>query len=364
MTSRHKFFCFFSFSVSLAFTVILHAAGTEKELAPPLRWQMRTVAQWSAVLEASFSDSPPSEPDQWFAAYALGQYGAEAKSAVPLLIRRLEQELLEGDYYIRAAAARSLGMIGDGKAVPALAELLETELAKSPKEQYPAILRNAAWALGAFGKKIPPTNTKVIAALKNLLKSGHSANDAPARGAAAVALWKIAKDESALAAIREMLVSPKWSPKSMEIYQGALAAAEIGPELGKNASVMAEILAQRLLSKDQDVSRACAEALCALGKAAASPVKEAYEKQKDPAVRARLLAVLAAVDAKAEFPRFLKLAGDVREADAVRISAIRGMKTPPAEFRKEAKNVFVSVINDKTSSPGVVREAAAVLKEM
>ncbi len=332
------------------------AATTAQE--PRLHWQTKGVTAWAAVLETAFSDSDAATmTDQWYAAYALGQYEAEAKAAVPGLVKRLGTAF-DDDTYVRAAAARSLGLIGDPQAVPALAEAIPaalTVLEANPDVDYEAILRNAAWALGAFGKKAADTPEAVVA-LETLLKHP----DPQTRAEAAGALWKISRHNVAFRTLIAMLKSKA----SQNTYHAAMVVTQIGPQWGeKAAGPVSEALTANLETQpDQDTARACEEALCAVGPMAVPTVKTAYAGQKNAAARARMLAVLGTLAAAKETPLFLKILADADEPEAVRIAAVRAVPHFPAAAKETARDALVGIINDKTSPPDLVREAAEVMK--
>lgn len=326
----------------LALTAITVFAEESRDL----HWQSQPVSAWAAVLDSAFSDEPAPLTRQWYAAYALGQYGEKAKSAVPAMITRLETAF-DRDNYVRAAVARSLGMIGDLRAVPALMEAVTQAAAKDDE----SVLRNAAWALGTFGGSGVSEN--VVPVLEPLLTH----DDIQTRAAAAAALWHIIRHEAAL----ETLVALLRSSNANEIYEGAMAVAQYGTTFRGQTAVITPLVA-RLRSANPDVPPACQEALCSMGKPVIPAVKAALSKTTEPAARARLVAVLGTLDARANTAMLLELADNAAQAEAVRIAAVRAIRFfPPGEL-DTARETLVRIINDTTSPPGLVREAAALMK--
>lgn len=314
-----------------------------------LRWQSQPVSAWVAVLDSAFSDDPAPLTRQWYAAYALGQYGEKAKPAVPAMLERLKTAF-DRDNYVRAAVARSLGMIGSTQAVTVMVSVMEQAI----QQGEDSIPRNTAWALGEFGPAV--AGGEAVPALEALLTH----DDVQTRAAAAVALWQIARHEAALKTLIAMLNTRK----ANEIYEGAMGISRIGPSLGGKASAVIPPLVTWLCSSYADIPQACLEALCAVGEPAIPAVKSALTKTTEPAARARLIAVLGTLAAPANSGFLLELADDSGEAEAVRIAAVRAIPRFPAGQRDAARDVLVRVINDTTSPPGLVREAAELMKTL
>ncbi|MDO4549831.1 MAG: HEAT repeat domain-containing protein [Planctomycetia bacterium] len=342
---------FFLFSVISLFifreTSFLYGQNNSPEHSV-LSWQKKSVTQWEEILKASLSETQ-ARPDlqlQWYAAYALGQYGQDAKSAVNTLISRAQVDMGQDDY-VRAATLRSLGQIQDVTAIPVLVAELE-----SP---YRAILRNAAWALGNFNAQAM-ADDRVIPALEKLLTH----EDPPTRAQAAAALWKIAKNDHALETLLKMIQSRK----SYEIYESVHVIQEIAPLLNEKRATFAKMLTARLSSKDSDTSRACVEALCALGTDALTSVKTALETQKDPMIRMRMISILATVTADSEWEFFLNILNHPEETNMVKIAALRALKNPPDESRQSVREILVRIINDENSPQNLVREATETLKTL
>src|SRR5262249_34633720 len=108
---------------------------------------------------------------RWEAADALGQFGPEAETAVPLLIRALREDIAgQSDwpnFYVGGPAARSLGRVAPGTrppdpSLPALTEAVESRAGVQTMTPYAAIE-----ALGAFG----PAAARAIPRLREYQKS-------------------------------------------------------------------------------------------------------------------------------------------------------------------------------------------------
>lgn len=328
--------------------------GCDVEGTDELIWQKRTVEDWTKVLQKSLEETErPSMGDQWYAAYALGQYGSSARSAVPVLCRRLRKDWGEDDY-VRAAAAHSLGEIGDLRAVKSLVRELDSE--------YVAVLRHTALALGMLGEKVKEENPKVLEKLLTLLESS---SDGTVRANAAIALWKIGRHPAILPFLEKELTSSK----TLEVYQGVSVVIELAPEWREEEKKrFVPLLIPPMASRhpqEQDTARICMEGLISLGETAIPVVETALENAVEKKYRSRLVYVLGKMDNRVERKDFLlRIVTDRSESEDVRVSALRGLESGCVERNEEIRETIVKMINDSGTSPRLVHEATLILKSL
>ncbi|MDO4576069.1 MAG: HEAT repeat domain-containing protein [Planctomycetia bacterium] len=344
--------------------------------AQDLVWQSRPPKAWSEVLSGALQAKPDERPlirQQWYAAYALGQYGKEASGAVEVLLKRLAVDQGQDDY-VRAAVALALGQIGDRKSVPALME------AFSQNPAYPAIRRNAVKALGMFGNWAKEERSDVVALLQNAMENDP---DMGVRTNAAAALWSVDKNPAVMEFVRKRLESSE----ALDVYQGAVVASALA-NVWEDSAALARLLippiatvhpreqnmAQRRAETSprggrlgtwlaQDTARMCTEALGKLGPDAVPVVREAFEKSQNATSRSRYLRALAAMDSTIPtMELLLKLTVDEKEPQAVRIEAVRGLRRVLPEKRDEAKKAAIQVVNDPNAPSALVYESAQTLK--
>ncbi|MDO4583812.1 MAG: HEAT repeat domain-containing protein [Planctomycetia bacterium] len=325
------------------------AAGWAEELV----WKTRTVEDWTKVLQQSLEETRrPAMRDQWYAAYALGQYGASAKSAVPVLCKRLRKDWGEDDY-VRAAVALSLGEIGDLRAVRSLVEELD-----SP---YVAIQRNTALALGMLGETLKEKSPDGVPKLLTLLESSP---DRTVRANAAVALWKIARHAAVLPFLEQELASAK----TLDVYQGAsvvIALASLWSEEEKKrwTPLLIPPLASRH-PQEQDTARICMEALLSLGETAIPELEKSLVDAREKKYRSRLVFLLGKMDNQVARKDFLLSIVQGADTEEVRLAALRGLTSGCPERKEAIREAMVVLINNESTSAAMVHEATLVLKSL
>jgi HEAT repeat protein len=210
-------------------------------------------------------------------AHALGQIGPPAREAVPLLARALENSVASTRSDGLERYVDALGRMGPlaEPAVPAILEWMKIPPGDSNYVPLRNFRRLGAKALGRIGSGAEQAAGPVLrAALKN--------EDLLYRVEAAVALWKICKDASAIPTLVAILAEkPTDGP-----YQAAMALLEIGPE----AKSAAPALVTALHHPQPDVRRAAARALVGLGADVLQPlaqtVADPNHESPEPAVYA------------------------------------------------------------------------------
>ncbi len=323
-------------------------------------WRSKPVSAWVSVLEKSVSNAKRKPPirEQWYAAYALGMYGPDAKSAVPVLLKRLALDAGSDDD-VRACIVYALAQIGDEKAFSSILEMLD-----SP---YPIIERTAALALARFPKQLAQSSD-ALKKMKSVL-SESSTLQLPLAANCAAALWAANEHEDVLAWIQKALRSEREDDftKNFELYLAISVVQQILDSEGTDAFAqkseeIASLLAATLtLSRDTDVILACCDALIQLKKHAVPAVMESYEKKEN----SRLLYVLACTDADSEKTQNLlfRTVSDAEKNVKLRVSAIRGLAFLPQERWEDAQKQLVSLINDPEITPTLANEAQIVLKQ-
>lgn len=247
----------------------LHLIGAEARPAVP--------ALMKVLEEGHSSDTRIS------AIYALKGIGPEAKAAVPLLIKALDCE----DFHTQYFAAQALGAMGKEAqaAVPALR--------RKVKEGVASVRRHAAAALGDIGAAIGEEGVQtLIEALHDPLE--------PVREKAVIALSKLgALAEPAIPVIRQALAGRTLAARAqaartlwrltgeadealgilmveMDEARDPLTAAEVLGEMGPAAAPAVDVLTQRLSSRDADIRLYAARALGRIG----APAQAAIEQLK------------------------------------------------------------------------------------
>jgi HEAT repeat protein len=209
----------------------------------------KTVAEWLAVLKLDDSQEANWEQRRR-AAYALGQIGPAAKDAVPALTEALDSQSMD----VRQYAADALGHIGpDAKGA---ATRLTESLQDSANDEH--VHRLAARALGRIG----PAAAGATAALQQSLQG----DDLVRRVEAAVALWRIAKSDAGLTALRDLI--PRNETEGP--YQAVMAV----PQLGAAAVRLSDVVVAALKHPAADVRRAAAHVLPAFGPPVLEPVAQ------------------------------------------------------------------------------------------
>ncbi len=200
------------------------------------------------------------------AARSLGQLGQSLPEAIAALIELFDDE----DDTVRRMAARSLGEIGQSspEAIAALIKLLDDENA--------AVRHTAVSSLGQLGQSSP----EVITTLMELLKD----EDATVRRMAAQSLIQVGetRSEVVLLLLNGLQELESWP----ERQSCAVSLGQIGYADGQIISG----LLKGLLDRDNDVRKACAEALANLGRhvpdAASVITEHLINAIKDPAFEA------------------------------------------------------------------------------
>lgn len=228
---------FNSRTIVLALVALAAVAGTgsiASQAAEPT-YAGRTVTHWIAGLQA------PDKHARRQAAYALGQIGPEAATAVSALAEAADDNQLEVGWY----ALDALGRIGPA-ASPAVPDIVRIVKAS---QKYKLLQISGVTALGSIGAKDRAT----IAVLEESLKS----SDPVYRVTAALALWRIDRRASAVSALAAELRGES----TPAVFAAAMALQEVGP-----AALSAHReLVRALGHADADVQRAAGRVLGGLG---------------------------------------------------------------------------------------------------
>jgi HEAT repeat protein len=228
------------------------------------------------------------DPDQevrYYAAYALGNVGVEAKAAVPALIVTLKDK----DKFVRGAAAKALGEIGvEAKAA---VSVLRAALQDPDKD----VRSSAAEALGKIGAEAKAAVPALSTALKD--------KDQDVRYYAAYALKEISNEigTEAKAAVPDLIVALK--DKDQDVRKNA--AGTLG-RIGAEAKVAVPALSTTLKDKDQDVRYYAAYALNEISNEIGAEAKAAVPdlivalKDKDQDVRKNAAGTLGRIGAEAK----------------------------------------------------------------
>jgi HEAT repeat protein len=295
--------------------------------------------------------------DRWYAVHALGQLGPEAAEAIgpleKILADRAEFE------YIRGGAAWALGRIGKA-ARPAVPLLIDTLTSK-----HVSVRRNSPLALAAIGGD---EAKQAITPIAKLLDD----EDAGVQAAAALALWQLDRDPRAVPKLARMLEKGKGEAP----YQAAVALGRLSPDVGRIAnpssnqvdlldglpirptgkptailSPILPALVEALHHADEDVRRAAARSLGAIGPQALPAIEEAIVG-KDPRTSREAAEALGFLGA----PAIPALTAALRHADPqVRRIAARalGRLGPQAN---QARSALLEAVSDLDPA---VRDTAA-----
>jgi HEAT repeat protein len=258
----------------------------------------------------------------------IGQFGAQAKPAVPALSKALSDK----DATVRAEAALALGEIGVGAkaAIPALLDSLKTDeihfaepfvlasLGKMGEAAVPALKealtakqyrlrRGAVYALALIG----PPAASTVGSLGALL----TAPESDLRGLAARALGKIGKDAKPLLPEVAKLLDDASGPVRI---QAAVALWEIDGDLSGKPALVGALKGPNVRVREQ-ACRACAE----VGGARVVPITTLTDRLKDESPSVRKLAAealgMAAANGQAAVP---DLRSTLQDKDGlVRVSA-------------------------------------------
>lgn len=345
---------------------------TEDASAPRPQWKERTVRQWESVLKAGLEKNAPSIPEQWYAAYALGEYGAEAVSAVPVMLERLAYDAGKDDD-VRACLLFSLGKIGAVAAFPAALEAFESE--------YPIIERTAALTLGAFPEKLKSDGASAIEKMERILEE-RSALQIPLAGNCATTLWGVGERGAVASWLSASLFSEREDAftRNFEIYQALSVVQQLASQYGTDGlsdltlpeglSLPEGLIAIVQNSDDLDARLNASEALERLGDASVEPLRSFFEEKASQdsvgKVAGKLLEVLARLDAGNEATQslILETIGDGKKKEAFRVSAIRSTQFLPVERRADAIAALVGLLNDTEIAGPIVIEARLALKKL
>jgi HEAT repeat protein len=285
------------------------------------------------------------------AASALGEIGAEAKEAAPVLIAALN----DNNSSVRSNAATALGQMGAAakEAMPALIAALQD------KDFY--VRGNAATALGQLGAEAKGAMPALIAALQD--------KDFYVCGNAATALGKMgaeAKDvvpvliKDVVAALIAALKDEH--PKDVDHYIRLSAASALG-QLGAEAKGAMPALIVALQDKDFYVRGIAATALGQLGAEVKDAVLALLTALKDdyPSVRSSAATALGQIRAVAK-EATLGLIAALKDNDSgVRSNSATALGEIGAEA-KEAAPVLIAALTD--NNPSVRSSAATALSQM
>ncbi len=352
-------------------------------------WKTQPVEVWASVLEASLehedekaekavnkskkskkgkkedkekAKNVPTIREQWYAAYALGEYGADAVSAVPVMLKRLELEA-GADDDVRACILFSLGKIGDESSFSAICDAFDSE--------YPIVRRTAAISLGFFPELLK-NETETVAKMVKILEM-RSEMELPLAANCAVTLWGVGE----VTTVREWLAVAMASDRkdsftrNFEIYQALSAVRRIlgrsGLDtFGDETAIMTERLTKLVQdSRDTDVVLSASEILVQLGDVSVPAVLEAVnadESAKNP----RLIGVLAQIHGEAEETQemLLSLLMDTEQGEKVRLAAARGLEFFPEDSRETATSALVEVLNQPEVPTKLATEARLMLKRL
>ncbi|MGB6044319.1 MAG: HEAT repeat domain-containing protein [Pirellulales bacterium] len=255
----------------------------------------QAVAKWVALME---NEDPGARRR---AAYALGQLGPAAAPAVAALSNALSDRHLEVRWY----ALDALGRIG-----PKAEEALSAIVAALQDSQNDKNVRvAAARSLGRIG---PPARTALPA-----LRDAQNGDEAEARVAAAVAIWRIDGADAAINVLGTELGSNN--------RVGSFAAAMALLELGADASPAAPALTEALGHREPDVRRAAARTLGQWGMSALPGLRDAIGAA-EPAKRAAAARACGWI------------------ADDIRTRVLYGPETSNHLFKQTAVEVYDKIV--------------------
>ena len=362
-------------------------ASADRPALQPV-WKTKTVGEWAAVLETAVPEpsietdarSIPTIREQWYAAYALGEYGQEALSAVPVLLKRFAHEAGKDDD-VRACILYSLGKMQAEDAFPILLEALESD--------YPLIARTAALALGRYPERLASPNGKE--AVKRMLGLLRESSDLqiPLVANCAVTLWGAGEKT----AVCEWLISALNSERkdaftrNFEIYQGCSVCLQLTERFGKEdvrtsfeswtetgpkeplpKNSLPEILAELAKSgSDLDVKLIACETLASLGSWVLPAVQKSMgDPEKTDEIADRLLYVLAQIDGgSAETAKLLfRIVSEESAPLRVRTAAVRGLVFLSKEKQKTAAELLVKLLNAAEVSDVLAMEARFMLDRL
>lgn len=220
------------------------------------------------------------------AAFALGQFGPEAKAAVPLLVACLKEK----DDELRKRAAHSLENIGS------LASSDVPNLCAALKDSDPDVRTSIAQCLVKMGLAAKSAVPSIIEALND--------KDVSVRKLCVTALGRIGPEaEEAVGALMEVLKDPEPELRS----QAAIALGKIGPAAKKAVPALTETLK----NNDKSLRINAITALEGLGVEAKAAIPELMKllRNGDKDVQFAACSALGAIgpDAKEAVPKMLAL---------------------------------------------------------
>lgn len=224
---------------------------------PDTSYAGKSVSEWIQVLETRLEKETDEDKKACRrAAAALGQIGAPAKDAVPLLAKALQSPSLE----VRHFAVDALGRIGPDASSSVPAIIAEVDI---PKDHinYKALTRFRRYAAKALGR-IGGSDSDAVRVLEEAIQN----EDPLYRVEAALALWKMTRHEKAV----PTLVSIIQQNTAEGPFEAIMALSEIGPDAG--AAI--DTLVATLKHDDPDLRRAAAKVLAQFGPTVLEPMAE------------------------------------------------------------------------------------------
>jgi HEAT repeat protein len=286
------------------------------------------------VLLAALKDKDPWL--RYHAAQVIGEMGKEARSALPQLIAALKEQ----DEQLSGILIDALAQMGKdaAPAIPALVDIV-----RDSGDSW--VRARAAQALVPFGRDAKDAVPGLLDMLKNSRRN---------RGAAAVALAKIATPAEALPALIEAFAEPSREPHREE-YDIAQALHQLGPEA---AGPVAELLRH----KRPEVRIRAIKALVGYGRKVPSilPFLMGAIDDQDEDVALSAAEAVWNLDRRTEvLPCFTR--GLKAKTATNRVRAARGLMSMDAEAKAAVPDLITAC---KDRDPWVRREALAALSQL
>jgi HEAT repeat protein len=180
-------------------------------------------------------DPKESEELHRMAIVVLGERGAEAKPAIPVLLEAMKQD----DFMIQTAAIEALGEIGSAEAVPPLEQVLHGDLMNTREA--------AVWALGKIGPAAAPALPTLMDRYSIL-----------GREAVLKALLQI---DPGLGRVMGALMDRVRSPSVNQRFEAAALLGDLGPEREKQARPLLQELTNDSVAEVRAVAQAALKKL-------------------------------------------------------------------------------------------------------